>query len=131
MKDAFGGSILFYIILAFIVVFIIFIAMIMNYARAYRTNNYVVTMIEQYEGKVKYDYLKANLVENHNYYGPFNVSCNDIDGRGAVLHVTTYINFELPIIDFDIDIPINNDTKTIYQVFCDDMTSCNSNSCKK
>ena len=55
MRDAMGGSILFYIILGFIGIFIVFIAIIMNYASAYRTNNYVVNMIEQTEGTIEFD----------------------------------------------------------------------------
>ncbi len=122
MRDAMGGSILFYIILGFIGIFIVFIAIIMNYASAYRTNNYVVNMIEQTEGTIEFDsnsrdslvgYLKSN-----NYYNGLNVTCNS-NTNGSVYHVTTYIKFYIPLIDVGFPIAINNDTKTIFNVYCD------------
>ncbi len=130
MREAVGGSILFYIILGFIGVFIVFIAIIMNYASAYRTNNYVVTMIEQTEGQYPFQsssndnssltgYLKSN-----GYNNGLNVTCNR-NNNGSVFHVSTYINFYIPIIDVGFPIAINNDTKTIYGVFCDDDTKTN------
>ena len=125
MREAIGGSILFYIILGFLGIFIVFIAIIMNYASAYRTNNYVVNMIEQTEGEMPFqgngndsrglvDYLKRN-----NYNNGLSVSCSQ-NSNGSVYHVTTYIKFYIPIIDVGFPIAINNDTKTIYQIYCED-----------
>jgi len=133
MREAIGGSILFFIILGFIAVFIVFIALIMNYASAYRTNNYVVNMIEQYEGSIKFgsssdsindDTLIAYLKRN-NYYKPLTVTCNNVgdssNPRGAVFSVTTYVHFELPLLGvFRLELPIKNDTKTVYGIRCKD-----------
>ena len=49
MREAVGGSILFYIILGFLAVYIVFIGVIMNYAATYRASNSVLTKIEQTE----------------------------------------------------------------------------------
>ena len=111
---------MFYIILAFIGVFIIFIAMIMNYAAAYRTNNYVVTEIEQSEGRIEYETLVNNL-KNRNYDKGLVVAC-DSNTNGSVFHVTTYVLFKLPIIKYNLKLKVNNDTKTIYKVYCSDST---------
>ena len=130
MREAVGGSILFYIILGFIGVFIVFIAIIMNYASAYRTNNYVLNMIEQTEGRKSFgtesdDTSQDTLVgylKRNNYYNGLNVSCTDND-NGAVFHVKTYINIYIPLIMSEgqgFKVPINNDTKTIYGVSCND-----------
>ncbi len=128
MREGIGGTILFYIILGFLALFIVFIAIIMNYASAYRTNNYVVNMVEQYEGKVTHDDLKVFLANNR-YYNDLDVSCN-MNDKGAVFHITTYIYFELPILDFGMPIAINNDTKTIYTIkSCSEAYSCNGNKC--
>ena len=130
MREAVGGSILFYIILGFIGIFIVFIAVIMNYASAYRTNNYIVTLIEQNEGRIDFglssdssdsDTLVSYLKRN-NYYNGLKVSCADIQNKGVVFSVTTYINFYIPIIDVGFPIPIKNDTKTIYNLTCNDNT---------
>ncbi len=50
MREALGGSLLLYLIIPIIVLFIFFIAFIMNYASAYRAANYVVTQIENCQG---------------------------------------------------------------------------------
>lgn len=125
MREAVGGSILFYIILGFIAIFIVFIAIIMNYAAAYRTNNYVVNMIEQTEGQTAFDdtskeslvgYLKSN-----NYNNGLIVTCSN-NAMGSVFHVKTFVTFHIPIIDVGFPLEINNDTKTIYteyKAFCD------------
>ena len=135
MRESIGGTVLFFIILGFLALFIIFIAMIMNYASAYRTSNYVVNMIEQTEGRVAYnnnggeslvDYLARNR-----YHNGLDVTCSDIEGQNAsVFHVTTYIYFELPMIGLNLEIPIKNDTKAIYNVSCsDDSVRACSGSC--
>ena len=128
MKDAVGSSILLTIILAFLAIFIIFIAFIMNYATAYRASNYVVTMLERTEGNIDIGtknnskagdddltgYLKQRL-----YHGDLFLVCND-NQNGAVFKVTTMIQFDLPLIDVHLPIYINNETKTIYDVYCKD-----------
>ncbi len=131
MREAVGGSILFYIILGFIGVFIVFIAIVLNYASAYRTNNYVVNMIEQYEGT--YDFGRSGdendeetlvgYLKRNKYYNGLKVTCDNVGGinpRGAVFNVTTYINFYIPLIEVGFPIAIKNDTKTIYGVNCND-----------
>ena len=55
MREAIGGSVLFYIILGFLAVYIVFIGIIMNYAATYRASNFVITSIEQTEGYVTQD----------------------------------------------------------------------------
>ena len=125
MKDGDGSSILFYIILGFIGIFIVFIAVIMNYASAYRTNNYVVTLIEQYEG-YKFgssgdkttDNTIVGYLKRNNYYNKVKVSCTEINNINAVYSVETYVNFYIPLIDVGFPIPIKNDTKTLYNVNC-------------
>ena len=131
MKDAIGSSVLFYVILIFLAIFIIFIAFIMQYATAFRASNYVVTMLERTEGQIDigskdtsvagdgslYGYLKERL-----YYGKLDVACSVIGNPnttgGAVYRVTTQVQFKLPLLEVDLPIYINNETKTIYKVGC-------------
>ena len=127
MREAIGGSVLFYIILGFLGIFIVFIAIIMNYASAYRTSNYVVNAIEQSEGRRP---IRGNgsselglieILRNKGYNNGLDISCEE-NANGSVFHVTTYINFYIPLIDVGFPIAINNDTKTIYKVFgCSDL----------
>ena len=53
MREAVGGSMLFYIILGFLAVYIVFMGVIINYAATYRASNYVLTRLEQTEGKIE------------------------------------------------------------------------------
>ena len=125
MKDAVGSSVLFYVILIFLAIFIIFIAFLMQYATAYRASNYVVTMLERSEGQVSignktdkaedttlYGALKARL-----YNGDLTVVCNQ-NKNGAVFKVTTSIKFNLPLLDVHIPIYIHNESKTLYKIKC-------------
>ena len=134
MREAIGSSILFYIILTFIGIFIVFIAIIMNYASAYRTNNYVVNMIEQSEGQVQFnDSTDSSLVgylKSKNYNNGLTVTCKH-NANGSVFHIKTYVTFYIPIIEVGFPLEINNDTKTIYRSyngsFCDSGNGYNDN----
>ena len=52
MREAIGSSWLIYLVIIFIMIYVFFIAFIMNYASAYRAANYVVTQIENCQGKM-------------------------------------------------------------------------------
>ncbi len=122
MREAIGSSILFYIILGFLALFIVFIALIMNYAACYRASNYVLTMLERSEGNVPRDELEAALRER-NYYNSLTVCCyefkNDADERpNSIYKIETQVDFELPMLGVSLPLKIRNETKTIYGVSC-------------
>lgn len=50
MRDGFGGAFMIKILLVFLAVYIIFIAVAFNYARAFRVKNKLIDIIEQNEG---------------------------------------------------------------------------------
>lgn len=116
MREAVGGSMLFYIILIFIFIYIVFIGLIMNYAATYRATNYVVTTIEETEGDVLYNDLKSGL-QSRNYHNDLTVTCSE-NSDGAVYKVETYVAFEIPLMGIDLTLAITNDTKTIYGENC-------------
>ena len=130
MKDAIGSTVLFYVILIFLAIFIIFIAFIMQYATAFRASNYVVTMIERYEGHIRIgtandnanDDTLYNALKKRLYYGDLKIECND-NSNGAVYKVTTQLQFKLPLLEVNLPIYINNETKTIYGVYCKNGTA--------
>lgn len=77
MRDAVGGTFMMYIFIIFLVVFITFVAVAFNYARAFRVKNAVMDIIEQNEG---IDYSNASdtaMVKIEEYLN--NVSYN-VDG---------------------------------------------------
>ena len=79
MRDAFGGVFMMRLMLVFIVVFVGFGAISLNYAKAFRIKNKVIDLIEQQEIKnitnVKNYTSKLDaIVTNADY----NISCNKI-----------------------------------------------------
>lgn len=117
MREAVGGSILFYIILGFLVVYIVFIGVIMNYAATYRASNYVITALEESEGEVNRTTLIESL-QDRNYYNDLSITCSENSNGDAVYRVTTYVNFDVPLIDAHLRLAINNETKAIYGEPC-------------
>ena len=129
MREAIGGSILFYIILGFLAVYIVFIGVIMNYAATYRASNYVLTRIEQTEANIEVglpsdtadkDTLYG-VLKSRNYNNALNVCCYDVGQTdNSIYKITTYVNFEVPLLGLDMKLNVKNDTKTIYGVRCSD-----------
>lgn len=126
MREAVGGSLLFYIMIGFIFVFIVFIAVIMNYSAAYRASNYVLTMIERTEGQVQIgsqnssqanDGTLYGALKERKYYNTLGVCCTE-NSNGAIYKITTVVDFKLPMVDVSLPLYINNETKTIYGVKC-------------
>ncbi len=120
MREAVGGSFLFYIILGFLAVYIVFIGIIMNYAATYRASNYVITQLEQTEGKISRDEIMEGL-RSRKYYNSLSIQCYDKDGEiDPVYSVTTKVTFEIPIINYTTSLNIRNETKAIYGASCND-----------
>ncbi len=117
MREAVGGSILFYIILGFIAVYIVFIGIIMNYAATYRASNYVITALEQTEGNVSRSQLESDL-KSRNYYNDLSITCSENTNGDAIYKVTTKVRFEIPLIGIAGNLNIKNETKAIYGVRC-------------
>ena len=131
MREAVGGSMLFYIILIFIFVYIVFISVIINYAATYRANNYVVTRIEQTNGLIdlgtKYDTpcnsrgnryndtcTLYSVLRDMKYNNDLYIRC-DATNSGSIYTVTTEVNFQIPLIGITIPLYINNQTKTVLE----------------
>lgn len=122
MREAVGGSMLFYIILIFIFIYIVFIGLIMNYAATYRASNYLITTIEETEGRVLTDVSSSSKfcidLRNRNYHNKVLISCNPNSNGDAIYKVQTFVTFELPLMGIDLDLAIKNETKAIYGVGC-------------
>lgn len=128
MKDAVGGSVLFYIILVFLAIYIVFIGVIMNYAATYRASNYVLTRLEQTDGAVKLGSKSDQACQSYdnnctlfgalkslNYYNGLSV-CYKKNSRGVIFKIETTVDFQMPFFAIDLTLPIRNETKTIYNV---------------
>lgn len=69
MRDAFGGVFTIRLLLIFLVIYVCFMAVALNYAKAFRTKNGIIDYIERYEG---YTDISAPIIDDYvagmNYY---------------------------------------------------------------
>lgn len=122
MREAVGGSMLFYIILIFIFIYIVFIGLIMNYAATYRASNYIITSLEETEGRISTDISSTSSMceslRDRKYNNKVYLSCRTNANGDAIYKVKTLVTFELPLMGIDLDLQINNETKALYGVGC-------------
>ena len=140
MRDAFGGAFSIKLALFFLMLYVAFMCVAINYARAFRVKNQIINMIEQNEG---YDNeLDGKIVEYLQGTGYSVITTNKIspeletlaakkctsnDGKlkapGYCIAekstdpryylVETYLLFELPIIGIDFPIAVRGETRRI------------------
>lgn len=142
MKDAFGGAFMIKIILIFLSIYIAFMAVALNYAKAFRVKNQIINIIEQYEGFYESGNGKTtdvkevikNYAQRMSYDVPIpermptpdnNKECTDLgycittinSGNGTYYVVETYVYlqmpFSLPLINLQVTVPIRGETKVI------------------
>lgn len=85
MKDAFGGAFMIKVFLVFIIIYICFTALALNYAKAFKVKNAIIEYIES-KDEVNFsdlnaqeftnmeDFFMKEIYGNMNYYG--HVKCN-------------------------------------------------------
>lgn len=118
MREAIGGTWLLYFFFIFVFIYIAFMAVIMNYASAYRTNNYIVSKLEEYEGNIAKDTLKREVMTKYKYSDQIDISCS-VNSVGTVYKVKTYIMFTMPLMDIKFKTAITNESKSVYMGLCD------------
>lgn len=135
MRDAFGGAFMIKVMLIFLGIYIAFMAVALNYAKAFRVKNQIINIIEQYEG---YDKKATDNTEVRDIIGSYldnmgynvQIQCDSVSqtsscdtrgyrvekietSKGNYYAVETYIKLELPFLNINITIPINGETKVI------------------
>ncbi len=86
MRDAFGGEFMIRLFIVFIVIYVVFISLALNYAKAFKVKNLVIgyledneiTNIENMSAVAKtamIDYFQKEIVGGLNYIRPTNISC--------------------------------------------------------
>lgn len=65
MRDAFGGAFMLKLALVFIIIYISFMAMALNYAKAFRVKNGVINIIEQYQLSSKNDTTTIDKIDEY------------------------------------------------------------------
>lgn len=146
MREAFGGTFMIKLMLIFLTIYIAFIAVALNYAKAFRVKNKIIDIIEQNEGISDYiDESDKSVIGSINTYlnsVSYYVSLDDITAsnnnnlhcytRGYCIEetssnindgitskyykVTTYININFPFFGLDFRIPITGETRKIERI---------------
>lgn len=137
MRESFGGAFIIKLLLIFIIFYISFMAIAINYAKAFRVKNRVINIIEQnqysgvddefvnleidkYLGSVSYLYGSNPSVESNcgsianskkTGNGVCIVPLGDDDSR--YYRVITYIAIEFPFFNISMVVPISGETKII------------------
>ena len=78
MKEGIGGTFMIYVLLVFLAVYITFIAVAFNYARAFKVKNKVIDIIEQNEGMEEADFNNVSATNTSGVTGKINEYLNAI-----------------------------------------------------
>lgn len=142
MRDAFGGTFMFKIIIIFIVFYVTFMAIAANYAKVFKIKNNVINILEQsqfnyndandwngivnngkistYLSSVAYNHKDNDNIVNDCRNRAGQLSSNGVCIRGeslgkssAYYEVTVYMVVSFPLFSIDFVIPISGETETV------------------
>ena len=113
MRESIGGTMLFWIVLFFLSIFIFFLAFVMKYAYAYRIKNSIINYIEREEGIESVEDFRNKLTElGYSEKSPCSI-CKNTSGRGVYYSVTLNADLEIPIVYVKVPVFITGETRTI------------------
>lgn len=134
MREAMGGALLIKLVMFFIVIYVAFLAIAINYSITFRVKNQIINLIEEYEGYElaassidKYvsnvGYYKSNKNLAVNFNSDSNTTCQSEgycitklnSDRGYYYKVTAYVTFDFPIIGQILNFPVSGETRVIYK----------------
>ena len=115
MKESVGGTLLLQIVLVFLVVYIGFMAIVINYGRVFRYKNAIINKIEQSEGFADCESLEK-MIKDLGYNQNYVVEYTTTD-RGTIYKVEIYIIFNLPLVKTKVTIPVGGETRLIDTTF--------------
>lgn len=127
MREAVGGSLLYYIVIPLIFLFVVFIAFIMNYASAYRASNYIISQIETCDanlsssgscGHSSISSIESYIKSKYHYSNTDKINyCYIQNSKGTIYRVSLGVYFDLPLIGTIGVYNVVSESKTIYNVF--------------
>ena len=127
MREAMGGALLIKLVMFFIVIYVCFLAIAINYSITFRVKNQIINLIEAYEGYENAEEKINDYVSSIGYYrasvGQVSIDASCDNGycieeinaeRGRYYRVTTYVSFDFPIIGRITNFPVSGETRIIY-----------------
>ena len=114
MRESIGGTMLFWIVLFFMTIFIAFMASIIHYARVYKIKNSMINYIERSEGiKTKEEFENVLVSLGYPADGEYKI-CRKINSDiGGYYTLSLYAVFELPFVGSGVKVEIKGETITI------------------
>ncbi len=128
MRESIGGALLIKIVMFFIVIYVCFLAITINYSITFRVKNQIINLLESYEGVENAREPINRYISEIAYYGTSmrNISTDPAcqngyciekieTPRGNYYKVTTYVSFDFPIFGNVTNFPITGETRIIYK----------------
>ena len=112
MRESIGGTMLFWIVLFFMSIFITFLAAVIQYAKVYKIKNSTINYLERGEGvasKIEFEQTLKQL--GYFQKGKYEICRYSTENRGGYYSIKLYAIFE--IMTFSLEIPIKGETKLI------------------
>lgn len=120
MKDTFGGTIMIYILIFFLGIYIVFIALTLRYAQSFKLKNKTIELIEQYNGEVNSNSFEDALsyyFEQNKGLKPKNLDVyivnNDDKRKTCYYEVHSYIDWKWPFLGIEGTWDIHGETKNV------------------
>ncbi len=113
MRESIGGLFLIKIVLIFLVVYIGFMAIVINYGKFFRYKNAIINKIEQNEGYGTCEDIRNMVLSTGYSAGDRYKIIATSNARGMIYKVKIYITFSLPLVRSKVEIPITGETRII------------------
>lgn len=131
MREAIGGTMLFWLVLFFMSIFIAFLACVIQYSKVYKIKNSTLSYIERAEGLKSREEFE-NLLLANGYNPDYNryVVCRyhpNSGINGGYYYIKLYASFSLPLVPEPFRIGIKGETRIVNTgVLVDSTDSSNS-----
>lgn len=136
MRDAFGGTFMFKLMIIFIVFYVSFMTIAVSYAKTFKMKNGVINILEQYQNvegtqlMSKVDSYLSNQAYNYGENDSVSNNCKmnsgstftdngacivkyGLGGNSYYYDVTVYMVISFPLFNQDFVIPVTGETTTI------------------
>ena len=106
MRESIGGTLLFWIVLFFMTIFIAFLAAVIQYSKVYKIKNNMLNFLEQKEGiGSDIDVFERELIKNgYPSNGKYVICRYHASDRGGYYYLKLYATFTITTFSFDVTI---------------------------
>lgn len=136
MKEAYGGGFSIWLFMVFFVIYVCFIAVILQFAKTYRVKNYVINVLEQHQYTGAANDNALTILDSYLDNVPYTISdevafnqCEKYGSNVAVYHgvciipqgetqkkyykVVVFFEADFPFLNLNMTIPASGETKVI------------------